>query len=265
MAAGPELSLSERLSKRRAVFRQSIGPYTTILKRERPVSDTPCSGEAAASSDPADAAVHGINKRVRFSRAGVKRIVLDPNGVGRICGEPACRGCSRCETSEDMRPSDIGRYYPEASINREKARWRELPKRPECERDPTAVWWNAFEAMCRCKTCGAKCPCAKNGIGCWWETNVAADGTSLDWGCACKGQCASSLTVYRCDLPAVQSSRQERLRELQEPAADCATPAGQQSSEACRSGAATTGRLGHARDEAMTLEELADEWRARTI
>lgn len=91
---------------------------------------------------------------------------------------------------------------------------RQLVKRPEGERDPMAAWWSPWDAFCRCaKGCGARCPCARNGIGCWFEKSE--DGVN-DWGCNCHGQCTSSVAGYICDFPTLKRSRCERVRELSE-------------------------------------------------
>jgi len=125
----------------------------------------------------------------------------------------------------------------------EQKQRRELTKFPS-QHDP---WYDARASFCSCgaKGCGVRCPCAKNGIGCWWEIN--AD-DKLNWGCACQGRCSAAVGVYICDLPVVHQARRERLSELQE-----------RDSLDAANGDEVGGRSMHVAEEAMTLDELAGD------
>ena len=180
---------------------------------------------ASSAATPQTAGVETNRLRSKVRRVGfapvVTRILIDAAGIGRLCGEANCLGCALCEVNAQTRPSDRGRYYPEASTRSEQKQHRELPKRPEGERDASAArWWNAFDSMCQCSRgkCNARCPCVANGVGCWWEKNEDIfDGRprDLSWGCGCKGRCDSSgRASYLCDLPAVREERRVRLQEL---------------------------------------------------
>ena len=154
-------------------------------------------------------------RRVGFDPA-VRCTYIDDVGTSRLCGVPSCSGCSGCEVAAPLQLSDRGRHYPEASTRSEQKSLRELSKRPGHEQNLDAQWWDAFGAMCRCgpKGCSVRCPCVRDGIGCWFEACTAEDGSSLDWGCACRGKCASAVPGYICNVDSVKKSRQERLQEL---------------------------------------------------
>ena len=174
------------------------------------------------------------------------------DGVGHIC-------------TEALRPSDHGRYYPESSTRPEQKERRELLKMPECEWDPTSKWWDPSDAFCRCsKGCGARCPCAKNGIGCWYEKAEAPDGSSNAWGCGCKGRCTSAVPGYFCDFTVLRASRAARVRELQQSATPIGSSSrrGRPSSARRSSAAAAAAAHSYEGDEALTLDELADERRS---
>lgn len=158
-----------------------------------------CSAQSAAETSEAGPRFRSKLRRVSFGCAF--RTVVDWD---------ACTECGPA-TSEALRPSDRGRYYPEASTSAAQKRRRELQKRPVGDRQPGAHWWDAFDAMCGCKKgCGSGCPCAVNGIGCWWERG---DSPEYDWGCGCRGQCTAPA-AYVCDLPTLKEARAARLAQL---------------------------------------------------
>ena len=205
--------------RRRSTRSESVGPYRSSTGLTKYMSGTSISfdGEEAVEPPATGTTIRRRPKRsVGFSAEAIK-LRLDNEGVGRICGDPTCAaGCGSCEASLPLRLSDHGCYYPEASVSDDQKRHRQLSKLPEGEQDSSAHWWDALDSMCHCsKGCGARCPCARDGIGCWFELCEADDGSRLDWGCACKGKCASHVPGYVCDISALKRSRQQRLRELQ--------------------------------------------------
>lgn len=221
-SANASVPHSEQLVQRAAARRLSAPAPLTFSAADRP--------SAAAGSR-----VQSKVRRVSFG--GVVKIRLDQNGVG-----------IHCQTAEELRPSDGGKYYP-----------GELAKLPPSERTPP--WWNAHVSFCRCsRGCGARCPCAKNGIGCWFESGVGEDGASLDWGCGCGMQCTAAVAGYRCDLNAVWRVRRARLSELTPPPV-VRTPTA--TMRAVPRAAASVGQK-RAADEALTLDELADERRVQS-
>lgn len=104
----------------------------------------------------------------------------------------------RCisETEQETRASDCGKYYPASPAQQlhggvlEK-RWPKKHKAPD--------------AFCGCNDgcLSASCPCAKEGIGCWWE----------DWGCGCQGACKSGVPAHVYDCVAVTKARRATIRK----------------------------------------------------
>ena len=92
-------------------------------------------------------------------------------------------------------------------------------------------------SFCKCRNgkCGVRCPCAKDGYGCFYEKSLGVD----QFGCSCKGSCPSSVPGYFYDAAPFQKVRRARIRQLAQ--------------------AATAAATGHLGDEALTLDALADE------
>jgi hypothetical protein len=122
-------------------------------------------------------------RRVSFGRAVVR--VVEPDGVAPLH-----------ETEAEVRSSDEGKYYPVSAARKQSGDeyQKKWPKAAEAEPD----------VFCRC-TDGCRsgeCPCARDGVGCWWE----------GWGCGCSGVCrAEAIPCHVYDELAV---RKERRRVL---------------------------------------------------
>jgi hypothetical protein len=135
-------------------------------------------------------------KRRGVSFGGVVRTIVAADGL-----EPLC------QTAEDARPSDCGKYYPVSA--KQRASGVELEKSPRRrleEADEEAEAEEASEEpFCGC-TDGCRsgsCPCHLNGVGCWWE----------GWGCSCAGSCRSGTVPHLFDETAVRKARRAMLRK----------------------------------------------------
>lgn len=153
---------------------------------------------ALAAPAPADALSDpsaGAGRRIDTSHFGVMlgEVLGDSSGGGRT-GTDSCTSPERVELL-DLRPSDSGKYYPTSS--RARQRGEEYAKKW-----PGDAGELSGASFCACTDgCVSACPCAAEGIGCWWE----------DWGCGCAGACAVAGThVY--DELAVHKARQKALR-----------------------------------------------------
>ena len=173
---------------------------------------------AAASSScpviapPKTAGTHGttrfnsVLRRASFSGVrSMQRRVSFRSVVVRIVGAS--------KTVEELRPPDIGKYYPCGSDGKRENQLEKLPVAAWDDERTNNLWIdNRQQAFCECRgRCGARCQCAQDGIGCWFEKGTEPE---FDMGCACRGRCSSSVPGFFCDLNEIQRIRKARLSEI---------------------------------------------------
>lgn len=113
-----------------------------------------------------------------------------------------CQPCEGTVVEKQLKPSDAGKYYPASSA--QKALGLEYQKRwPQAHgTDPHALDGVFCKCTDGCKP-GSSCPCAKEGIGCWWE----------GWGCGCGPRCKSSVPSHIFDEVAIHQARRATIRQ----------------------------------------------------
>lgn len=165
---------------------------TTEVKAPRRSSKRAALEESKPSAASTSSASNIISRRVTFHHA-VSVTVIQSD---------ACQPCEGTVVEEQMKPSDVGKYYPASSA--QKALGLEYQKRwPQAHgTDPHALDGVFCKCTDGCKP-GSSCPCAKEGIGCWWE----------GWGCGCGPRCKSSVPSHILDEAAIHQARRATIRQ----------------------------------------------------
>ena len=127
--------------------------------------------------------------RVRFCSL-VDCIMVDAEGV-------------ELRSELELREADTGKYYPASASQRRMGFELQRSTGTEPVHSACSNLGPSADAgvFCACKdACRSACPCAAEGVGCWWE----------GWGCGCAGICTSNIPPHIFNERKVRNERKRK-------------------------------------------------------